>query len=152
MADFKFDAKPLLELYRARKDIMCRKLALAVGTSLVIKSPVGDPSLWKDKPPAGYVGGRFRANWQHGVDEEPAGTTEKVDPTGSTVIGELQSSVEGAAAAGLHYLVNNLPYGRKLEYDGHSSQAPAGMVGLTAAEFEVYVQNAVAQARQKAKL
>ena len=40
------------------------------------------------------------------------------------------------------YLVNNLPYAVPLEY-GHSSQAPAGMVRVTIAEFQQIVEAAV---------
>jgi len=43
----------------------------------------------------------------------------------------------------VYFLVNNVPYAQALE-DGHSTQAPQGIYGLTALEFQQYVDSAVA--------
>src|SRR5690606_14864772 len=40
------------------------------------------------------------------------------------------------------YFCNNVPYAYRLEM-GHSTQAPGGMVRITAAEFQRYVEEAV---------
>jgi hypothetical protein len=125
-----------------------RKVIIDVGASLVAKSPVGDGSLWKHPPPKGYVGGRFRANWQHGFNVMPSGTKSDIDPSGQVSIEAIQSrlgSVE-KGAFGVHYIVNNLPYARVLEH-GHSTQAPSGMVGLTVTEFESIVGKAVSDVK-----
>ena len=39
--------------------------------------------------------------------------------------------------------MNSLPYIRPLEYEGHSKQAPAGMVRVSVTEFQTFVDNAV---------
>jgi len=41
------------------------------------------------------------------------------------------------------YLLNSLPYVRRIEYEGWSSQAKAGMVRITVAEFQTFVDKAV---------
>ena len=40
----------------ARAHLVVRKIVIDVGTSLVMKSPVGDPTYWIMEPPPGYVG------------------------------------------------------------------------------------------------
>lgn len=90
-----------------------------------------------------YVGGRFRGNWQVSFNVATEGELERIDPKGN------ETKREGAAfiktfnsEVGSIWLMNNLPYGQPLEY-GHSSQAPAGMVRVTVAEFQSFVDKAV---------
>lgn len=124
-----------------------------------LRSPVGNPDLWTSefKEVAtelgwigeGYVGGRFRANWQLGVDVRPAGTLEKIDKEGddtrSAVIASLPG--DGKNAGPIYYLTNNLPYAIPLE-KGHSTQAPSGIVGLTVVEFQSVVAESNAQVQR----
>ena len=146
---------------KEKANTVVRKVVLDVGVSVVTKSPVGDPEYWlfnrgtsespdyvhylayRD-PPEGYVGGHFRANWQYGDGAQPDGEVSSVDasPGGSVTIGAIVSKLPKEAAGKIHYLVNNLPYALRLE-DGWSRQAPAGMVGLTVAEFHSMVEEAV---------
>lgn len=90
-----------------------------------------------------YVGGRFRGNWQVAFNIAPTGELERIDAqgnetkqAGAAVIQTFNSEV------GSIWLMNNLAYGPPLEY-GHSSQAPAGMVRITVAEFQSFVDRAV---------
>jgi hypothetical protein len=124
----------------ARKaELVTRKIIFDVGTSLVFKSPVGDASYWKMPPPPGYVGGRFRANWQYGVSEINFAVTDKVDPAGAISLAAIGAVLRGGEAAGkVHFLTNSLPYGPRLE-EGHSRQAPFGFRRLTVLEFEPVV-------------
>lgn len=120
-------------------DDITREVVLEIGTRLVMRSPVGDGNLWVDPPPAGYVGGRFRANWQYGFNAIPSGALPDIDPSGQASIARMRPTV----TAGVHYIANNLPYAQRLE-DGWSRQAPAGMVGLTVIEFKGIVTDASA--------
>lgn len=93
-----------------------------------------------------YVGGRFRGNWQVSFDAPLHDTLDLIDPKGS------MSKREGAAtistfAIGVSsiWMMNNLPYANRLEYEGWSSQAPAGMVRISTTEFQVFVNKAVAE-------
>ena len=102
-------------------------------------------AMWKSSPPKGYVGGRFRANWQYGNVMGagiPMSDLPNIDKTGNASIERIRVGVSAAPASGVHYLCNNLPYARALE-DGHSTQAPSGMVALTVVEFNNAVQQAV---------
>lgn len=79
----------------------------------------------------GYVGGRFRGNWQFSID-----------PSGSEAIAALISQVQALTIGQTAYIVNNLAYAVPLEY-GHSTQAPAGMVRVTLANFQRIVDEAI---------
>ncbi|KAF1045608.1 hypothetical protein [Xylophilus sp.] len=83
--------------------------------------------------PAGYVGGRFRGNWQTSISAPVSGVVDRIDPTGQAAVGEASANMGGAGT--VTYLVNNLPYAQALEYDAHSSQAPAGMVRVAMARI-----------------
>lgn len=128
-----------------RMDQVVRKTVLDIGTRLVERSPVGDGTLWKHPPPPGYVGGRFRGNWQYGNLSGagvPLAELPDIDPSGQASISRIASGVPENAAGLRHILINNLPYAQALE-DGWSKQAPSGMVGLTVLEFQQIVDDAV---------
>lgn len=130
-------------------DKVVRKVVLDIGTRIVERSPVGDGSLWKHPPPKGYVGGRFRANWQYGNYSSagiPMQAVDTIDPTGGASIARLmQCPVDGAGGM-RHVIINNLPYAIPLEH-GWSKQAPAGMVGITVLEFQQIVAEAASEVK-----
>lgn len=121
-----------------------RKIVLDVGTSVVLLSPVGNPSKWRHPAPKGYVGGRFRANWQYGLDHKPEGVSGAIDKSGQVSISRLRTGVPAAAAGHVHFITNNLPYAMPLER-GWSAQAPAGMVAITVRRFQDFVRKAAQQ-------
>lgn len=93
-----------------------------------------------------YIGGRFRGNWQVSFDTAITGNIERVDPNGSA------SKAAGAALmqtftteVGTIWMMNNLPYGPRLEYEGWSSQAPAGMVQISVTEAQTFLNKAVSE-------
>lgn len=90
--------------------------------------------------PAGYVGGRFRGNWQCSVGEPVNFSVDRIDPSGAAAMAEVLANVGGAGK--VTYLTNNLIYGPVLEYEAHSSQAPAGMVRVSVAKFGEFVEAA----------
>lgn len=138
---FALDLSKFAEKTKGKADMIVRKIVLDVGTALVMKSPVGDADYWIRPAPPGYVGGRYRANWQYGFGHYNVGTTEDVDPSGGQTINAIVGKVKPGAAGHVHYLTNSLPYGPRLE-DGHSRQAPNGMVKLTVLEFNPIVEAA----------
>jgi hypothetical protein len=119
-----------------------RRVVMEIANRAVMRSPVGDPSIWQSPPPAGYVGGRFRANWQYGFASAPTGFSEAIDPSGSATLSGIINSV--ANKQGVHWIANNLPYAQRIE-NGWSTQAPAGIVGLIKLEFAQIFNAARAQ-------
>ncbi|QIH09007.1 MULTISPECIES: hypothetical protein [unclassified Pseudomonas] len=90
----------------------------------------------------GYVGGRFRGNWQFSIDTPADGVLDQVDPSGNVTIAVLRTQVQSLTAGQTAYIVNNLPYAVPLEY-GHSKQAPGGVVRITLARFQQIVDEAI---------
>ncbi|EKN4881425.1 hypothetical protein [Yersinia enterocolitica] len=97
------------------------------------------------KAPAGYTGGRFRGNWQVGLDAQPDGETGRIDKSGNMTLAVgnymLEQFKVGTKAI---YFTNNVPYALELEL-GHSSQAPSGLVRITALEAKKYFDEAASE-------
>ena len=129
---------------------LIRKTVFELWHKIDYASPVGDADYWKGRqrpdgtwtgvnPPPGYVGGRFRANWQYGNGTAPNGEIENPDPRGSATRSRIKSQIDSSPAFAVHYLVNNLPYAEAIE-NGHSwHQAPHGVVAVSIAEFPALV-------------
>lgn len=120
-----------------------RKVSIDLLTKVVLRTPVGDPTFWKGKAPAGYVGGRLRANWAVSIGTSNFAVTERVDKSGQPTIDKGTATILAATTEAPIYIMNSLPYVREIEYEGHSKQAPAGMVRITVTEFQTFVDNAV---------
>lgn len=139
---FALDLKAFADKTSAKANLVVRKVVLDVGTALVMKSPVGDPTYWINPPPPGYVGGRFRANWQYGFGVVDYTTSEAIDPAGSATISAIDGKLNPEAAGHIHYITNSLPYAQRLEEGWSYRQAPNGMVNLTVLEFVPIVEAA----------
>lgn len=100
------------------------------------------------KKPDGYVGGRFKNNWYVGLDSQPTETNEIPDASGqgSNSRGLVVLEVFRVGQVNSIYFTNNLPYAQALE-NGHSNQAPGGMVGLTALDAAQYFREAISEVR-----
>lgn len=142
MSSFALDLRKFAEKVAEKADAVVKASVIGVAAEIDKRSPVGNPTLWKNKPPKGYVGGSFRANWQLGVGSLPQGVLSGVDPSGSNTQARIVAGIADDAAGKVYYIANNLPYARRLEY-GYSTQAPAGMVGVTALLWQDKVRDAV---------
>jgi hypothetical protein len=94
----------------------------------------------------GYVGGRFKGNWQVSIGSKRSGVTGRIDASGSATLAAGTTVANAAKAGDVIFIVNNVPYAIPLEY-GHSKQAPAGMVGVTVARFQQLVDQAAREAK-----
>jgi len=107
-----------------------RGSALEIFSSIIRRTPVRT--------------GRLRGNWQATLNTMASGDTEgtaqKALSTANRVTGkaEIVDSI---------YMVNNLPYADSIE-NGHSKQAPAGMVRVTIAEFKYIVMRNAKKAKR----
>lgn len=124
-------------------NLVKRRAALDVGQSVVMKTPVGNPDLWKNPAPPGYVGGRLRANWFAGAGKPVIRTTEDKDKDGGATVGNMSSIIDSWQDGDL-YITNSLPYALPVEYGHSHMQAPRGMVRITVAEWN---ENVARQAR-----
>jgi len=143
---FALDLQNFAKKAGARADHAVGGIVVAIINKVDERSPVGDAKYWKHPPPKGYVGGHFRANNQIGVGSAPGGVIAGVDPSGDRVRARFSAAVPEDAAGKVYWLVNNTPYGRRLE-NGWSRQAPQGVYALTVLEFDAFVAAAVADAK-----
>ena len=85
--------------------------------------------------------GRLKGNWQVSQGAPATGTLTTLDPTGGGVLTKIMAGVGGLGT--VNYMVNNLEYAQRIEYDGWShTKAPSGMVRIAFARID----NIVAQA------
>lgn len=103
------------------------KVGIEILKRLVLRSPVDT--------------GRFRANWQVGL-QAVGYTTDLTDPGGAVAIADGTDEINRTPIGTPIWISNGLPYARRLEY-GWSKQAPQGMVRLTILEFSRFIEEAV---------
>jgi len=144
---FALDLQKFAEKAGAMADQVVGEIVVGVARELDMRSPVGDATYWTRPAPKGYIGGRFRANWQLGIGQKVNGTVEANDLNGTIALPAIMAAVPEEAAGNVYYLSNNLPYAQRIE-DGWSRQAPAGLVGLTAVKFQEIVNEAAAKVAQ----
>lgn len=98
------------------------------------------------KKPEGYVGGRFKNNWYVGLDSQPTQSNDTPDASGqgSNSRGMAVLEVFRVGQVSSIYFTNNLPYAAALE-NGHSGQAPGGMVGITALDAAQLFREAMSE-------
>lgn len=143
---FALDLSAFAKKTDERLNLYVKRIVLDVAKELVEMSPVGDPSYWKYPPPPGYVGGRFKGNWDYGVNAAPTTEHDVVDTSGSISLGRIESGMVGSKMAGnVHYLANNVPYAMRLEEGWSWHQAPHGMVEITIIKFQSIVAAAAAE-------
>lgn len=138
---FSLDLQRFAEKAKDKADDLVGNIVVRVAAELDRRSPVGDAVYWKSKPPKGYIGGHFRANWQLGVNVRPSGELPGVDTTGSVALPRIMAAIPDEASGKVFWIANNVPYSLRIE-QGHSRQAPQGLVGLTAVMFQGIVNEA----------
>ena len=73
--------------------------------------------------------GRLRSNWFLSVNTPSNETTD--DTTGNVSQVKALGAVGQLKIGYSAYLTNNMPYARRIEYEGWSNQAPTGMLRVT---------------------
>lgn len=117
----------LAEKMKADLETVVRKSTFDVFAKVNLKTPVDT--------------GRFRHNWNVSQGTVDTTTTEGTDQTRAAA---QIAKVWTLPLGGVTYMANSLPYAIPLEY-GHSKQQPAGMVRVTAVEFDDSVRRALAK-------
>ena len=132
MGTFALDISKWIEKAKGRETIVVRKVALDIFRRVILRTPVDT--------------GRARGNWQCAIEDIPTAALATVDPDGGATVASAADIVQSMKAGDRIFLVNNVVYILSLE-DGHSKQAPAGMVGITLTEFGAVVDQAVDEAK-----
>lgn len=110
-------------------ETLTQRLAAQLWNDITIKTPVDT--------------GRARSGWAMALDTAPS-FLPPIPPEGSVVSPPALPNFGKIDGSQLVYIVNNVEYIEALE-DGHSKQAPAGMVRLSLAVLEAQVDSIVQQ-------
>ena len=144
MANFDFGRlRDLERIVGDRMDQVVRGTLLDLSRRIVLRTPVGNPSLWASAPPAGYTGGQAKGNWQASIGSPETGTTSTIDKSGAATIASINGKVQNAPG-NVWYLANNLPYIGRLEFDAWSTQATEGMVRVSLRELDRSINEQIA--------
>ncbi len=106
---------------------------------IVLATPVGNPEIWaRNAAPANYVGGRLRGNWNLSLNRIDKSTTKTTDKNGVKVTQKSNNGMRNFKGETV-YISNHLPYALSVE-KGHSTQAPAGMLAVSVAQWNRIVK------------
>lgn len=129
---FSLSIGTFVEKTKANADQVLRKVSAEVLREVVLRSPVDT--------------GAFRGAWVAAIGEVVTQPSPVLDKTGELAISRAEAVLRRASVGQVISIVNNLPYGPRLEY-GWSQQAPQGMVRLTIARWQEFVAKAALEAR-----
>lgn len=113
------------------------KAVLEIYAGVVMKSPVDS--------------GRFRGNWVVTTNAPASGVVDTLDRLplntrpGDVVAHRARMAMVNFKLGETVYITNHLPYAYRLEYEGWSTQAPAGMVRTTVLAWQSLIAQAVAE-------
>jgi hypothetical protein len=107
---------------------------------------VGNPSLWKNGAPPGYVGGRFKNNWQTNLGAIDFRDNAPPNANGTGSRDRARDVLRSFRAGHTIFMTNSLPYAQRIE-TGWSSQAPRGVVRLTVIAYANALRQAVREAQ-----
>lgn len=65
-----------------------------------------------------------------------------VSPGREAQLNSIEKTVAASIGA-VYYLVNNQPYAKRVEFEGHSSKAPGGMLRIAIEEFQQELDKAI---------
>lgn len=148
------DINKWVEKAKTDRDTVVTEVFQNIGTAIVSRTPVGDVSLWtslkttsdagpiQPVAPDGYRPGTLANNWFAGFGEPGEPTLRPHNVNGSQSLANI-SNIAKEFPGKVAYIVNPAPYANRIEYGGHSSQRPNGMVRVTVADFQQIVKVAV---------
>ncbi len=146
MISFSEQVAEYIEGYKRDMRELIIRVAIRCTTKLIERSPVSNPLLWKNPYfKEGYDGGYFRGNWQVTFDSPATAPVDRIDKVGLNTLSINTSIINTFTLDRDRICITNCsPYAEYLEM-GHSSQAPYGLVGLLALEFQFIVKEEMAR-------
>lgn len=118
---FEDDIKRFADKAEKAAEAVFRGTAIDLFTRIIKRTPIDT--------------GRLRGNWQAALNQPILTETNN---KANRALSQAGTVTKEAKTTDSIYLTNNLPYAGEIE-DGHSKQAPYGMVKLTIAEFKYLV-------------
>ena len=94
--------------------------------------------------------GLFASNWQTVEGASDLDLSGVSNRGRSATLSEMRTVIERWDCRRPLFLVNVLPYGPRLEYEGWSRQAPNGMVRITAVKWPRFLKDAASKVQGRA--
>lgn len=122
------------EQQKRRIDDIIAESIVNLSAAVIVQTPVDTGHLannWqptKDAPASGVVNAPTQTPAQGMVD--------------AAQMAEVEKTV-AASVGGVYYLTNNLPYARRVEFEGWSLKAPQGMLRISIENYGNYLDNAI---------
>lgn len=115
---FAANISKFVEKTKVKPDIIVRKVAFDCLAGVILKSPVDT--------------GRFRGNWRVAIGvADLTFKKDLFDKQGDGTLAKGKLKIDEAKFGNNIFLTNNVPYAEALE-NGHSKQAPSGVLHVTA--------------------
>lgn len=136
--DFASFTKQLEDFTKKASEAMTatlRDIVVEVGGKLITFSPV--------------LTGRFRGNWQMTVGSPSSHSLATEDKEGTATLAQLKIMAATLNPGEVAWIVNNLTYGRNVEFTGWTVTPPYQPVKRTLAEFEAIANEAIARNKVK---
>lgn len=136
---FSGDAVADLSLYKFSADLTAFARTLDLNLATIVRKIAFDlfAELTKRTP---VDTGRARAGWGVSIDVPDITTVPPEPPEGVTLPAPGLPNLSAVDGTQVVYILNNVVYIEALE-DGHSEQAPAGMVRLSLALLELKIES-----------
>lgn len=124
------DLSRLVEKANGNIDKALRQVVTLASQGVVMNTPVDT--------------GRLRGSWSFGVGA-PQSAYYPTDRSGAFTLSRIAGAVSGQQAGPKFYITTNLPYARRIEYEGWShTKSPNGMVRITIANLPDAIRKYVA--------
>ena len=125
MGSFALDLSKFAKLTENKMELVVKKAFIGLSSDIIKDTPVAE--------------GRLRANWQVGINKFDESTTEDIDKSGSTTIARVEGDSNRFKLGDTITLSNNLPYAHRIEFEGWSKKAPAGMVRINVIRWQQHL-------------
>lgn len=123
MSTFSLDIGKFARKFGIQGNAVGRKIVFDIQKDTMLASPVDT--------------GALRSNWFVGLNSRPATVAPTLSDNGASAKTGAAIALKPFAWGDTVYMVNNLPYAHKIEFEGWShTQAPQGMLRITVARYQ----------------
>jgi hypothetical protein len=109
-----------------RTEKMVRGTIIGCASRIIKRTPVDE--------------GTLRGNWQPSIDRPVNTTINRTDKAGQAVASDIAREGQRLNIGAVFYMTNNLPYAARIEFDGWSTQASAGMMRIEVLETAAAIE------------
>ena len=122
---FALDLKKFADLTEDKMEVVVKKSFIGLSSDIIKDTPV-------DK-------GTLRANCFPAVNKFDDSTTKATDKSGAGAIANVRDEANRYRLGDTLTLSNNLPYAQRIEFEGWSKKAPAGMVRINVIRWQQHL-------------